>query len=340
MDNTPENINPNGSIEIKKSLKRTILQLQKSIDIINDKKIKDLPNLTIVDDLVQSSNALVDYLRLKNLNNPDDSNNEEIDNLEDNNTISLDNTELNNPPLQKKIKKSKNNLNLLLVIVLLVSIFFNIFLGFINPKNAVKTLAENKDNLVEEIKNIEDIKNNDSINTENQTINNEIENIRIIENEENLEQNNESKSLENEENIENNQVIEDNNINTLDNENIEIDNKDNTVSESDKELELIFTPEDYLLKNIKEQIDQITTKYGKKLIIKIQANLNLNSLIIYISDDWYKLGDTQQNNLVNDILEKVKSLDFYKLNLLDINGNLLARNAVVGNDFIITKRSL
>lgn len=330
MTNTPENFNPNVSIEIKKSLKRTMIQLQKSIDIINQQKIKDLPSLTIVDNLVESSNALVDYLQLKNPNNPEIKNLEEADNFAEKNIFVADVEDFKDSSTSKKVKRIKSSqINLLLAIFLIISISINLFLGFFTPQNvtnlAINPLEEKQDIIeqnqaIERQNNIdkqEEVKDIDSISS--------IESIIV--NEKPLENNTIDESIEAENKSLDTQLEE-----------IKKDIKEDIISEP--EIKLPLTPEQYLLTNIKEQIDLITNKYGKKLIIKITANLNQNNLIIYISDNWYELSEGEQNNLVNDIIDRVKSLDFYKFNLLDINGNLLARNAVVGKEFIITKRSI
>lgn len=329
MTNTPENFNPNRSIEIKKSLKRTMIQLQKSIDIINQQKIKDLPSLTIVDDLVESSKALMDYLQLKKANIPEINNSQEVDNFVESEILIKEEENVKDSSTSKKIKKVKTpKTNLFLAILLIISISINLFLGFLTPQPVVTNLALNS---IEETQDI--MAKNEEIEIKNET--NNIDNIGSIEpiivNEKPLEDNTidesieeENKSLETQTKIEETEEIK------------EI--KEDIISEP--EIQLPLTPEQYLLTNIKEQIDQITNKYGKKLIVKITANLNQNNLIIYISNDWYGLNEAEQNNLVNDIIDKVKSLDFYKFNLLDINSNLLARNAVVGKEFIIMKRSL
>ncbi|BAQ63318.1 hypothetical protein [Geminocystis sp. NIES-3709] len=326
MDNTSENINPNFSIELKKSLKRTIIQLQKAIDIINSNNIKDLPNLTIVNNLVESSNALVDYLRLKNYDNKeiDESNNEEqfLSELQEENTLNNINKERD----IKRKKKTNFNINLFLLISLIISLFFNTFTWLYQP-NINKVLPENNiqnnSNSLEKIENIptksedidilkddkisiiqqkdQDIKTNDNINS-----------VDDIDNKE--EKINENKTQENLEDLSN-----------------------DSFSEISK---LPLTPEQYLLKNIKDQIDEITNKYGKKLILRLEANLSQNILLITVTDDWYKLSYNEQNNLVSDIFNKGKNLDFYKFNIIDNTGKLLARNAVIGNEFILTNRNM
>lgn len=327
MTNTPENFNPKVSIEVKKSLKRTIIQLQKSIEIINQQKIKDLPNLTIVDNLVESSNALVDYLQLKNFSNFDIKNSQQEDNFPENNIAFNPREEVkNSSSVSKKINKIKPaKINLILVILLIISISVNVFLGFLKPENvtnlAVNTLEEKQ----------EIIEQNQEIKIEEKEV---IKNIEIEKEEEIKEMKTIDYIDDMTTSIEEYLKAQKQSLNPPPEE---IKKED---INSEPEIKLPLTPEEYLLTNIKEQIDVITNKYGKKLIVKITANLNQNNLTIYISDDWYKLKEGEQDNLVNDILDRVKNLDFYKFNLLDINGNLLARNAVVGKEFIITKRSI
>lgn len=99
-----------------------MIQLQKAIDILNQNSPDDLPNLTVVENLVKSSNALVDYLQLKNSSGEADINT--IQSQEEK-------TETSEP---KKVRTSNKNKNLLLklikifllVLVLIISISFNI----------------------------------------------------------------------------------------------------------------------------------------------------------------------------------------------------------------------
>jgi hypothetical protein len=322
--------NKNTSIEIKKSLKRTIIQLEKAINIINQQSIKDLPNLTVVEKLLNSSNALVDYLQFRNsqIENTENLGQETIENDD---TLSEINNKKNTINTNKKQnittkKQKKNILNIILIFALIISLFSNLLIWWFKP-NVVINSSDNKENngqiesqtteiIIDNPPTIDTIDNENIIKEENKTNNTEENNLLNDSNSPKIINN---KSLENiTENVsEAQEKIKDN----------------NNILEED--LSLPLTPEQFLLKNIENQISDITNKYQKKLIIKIEANFTKNSLIITLSEDWYSLNDSQQNSLVKDILNKVKTLNFYKFNIQDINGQLLARNAVVGNEFII-----
>lgn len=317
--------NKNTSIEIKKTLKRTIIQLEKAINIINQQSIRDLPNLTVVEKLLNSSNALVDYLQFRNsqIENTQNLSQETIEN--DNLPSEINNQKSTINKKQNIItkKEKKNILNIVLIFALIISLFSNLLIWSFKP-NVVINSSDNKENNGQiESQKTEIILDNPTI-TDNENI------VKEENTTDNTEENNllnDSNSLE----IINNQSL-DNITENLSEDQEKITNNNNILEE---DLSLPLTPEQFLLKNIEDQISDITNKYQKKLIIKIEANFTKNSLMITLSQDWYSLNNSQQNSLVKDIFNKVKTLNFYKLNIQDINGQLLARNAVVGNEFII-----
>ncbi|AFZ48178.1 hypothetical protein Cyast_2229 [Cyanobacterium stanieri PCC 7202] len=114
----------------------------------------------------------------------------------------------------------------------------------------------------------------------------------------------------------------------------------------DKEVEIIIeektvsalTMEQTLLNNIQEQIDQITDKYGKNLIINLRANFSDNYLLVTLTQYWYQMSSSEQDNFVNDVYQRAKLLYFNKINFQDSQENLVARNAVIGDKMIVTQR--
>lgn len=321
--------NKNTSIEIKKTLKRTIIQLEKAINIINQQSIRDLPNLAVVEKLLNSSNALVDYLQFRNsqIENTENLGQETIENDDLSSVISNKKNTINTNRKQNITtkKEKKNILNIILIFALIISLFSNLLIWSFKP-NVVINSSDNKENNGQiESQKTEIIDNPPIINNEN---------IVEEENRTNNTDNTEEKTLLNDSNsleITNNKSLENITKNVSEDQEKITDN--NIILEED--LSLPLTPEEFLLKNIENQISDITNKYQKKLIIKIEANFTKNSLMITLSQDWYSLNNSQQNSLVKDIFNKVKTLNFYKFNIQDINGQLLARNAVVGNEFII-----
>ncbi|MBL1211220.1 hypothetical protein [Geminocystis sp. GBBB08] len=331
--------NYNSAIEIKKTLKRTIIQLEKAINIINQQSIKDLPNLTVVENLLNSSNALVDYLQLRNseIENKENLVKQTIINDEEYSEISNQKENITKKKQSKiaRQKEKKNSLNFILVIALLISIFSNLLIWWLKPNIIINSIENSNNNSPIESKKIEKTVNNIPI-IDNQNISAEEINRNNFEENNLLNDSNSSEIINNqpldnisekvaetEEEITQNQNKPDDNVSNI---------PENSLNES---LSLPLTPKESLLKNIENQISIITNKYEKKLIIKIEANFNQNILIITLSQDWYNLNNSQQNSLVKDIFNKVKSLNFYKFNIQDAQGKLLARNAVVGNEFII-----
>lgn len=317
--------NKNTSIEIKKTLKRTIIQLEKAINIINQQSIRDLPNLAVVEKLLNSSNALVDYLQFRNsqIENTQNLSQETIENDDLPSEINNQKSTINKKQNIITKKEKKNILNIVLIFALIISLFSNLLIWSFKP-NVVINSSDNKENngqlesqKTEIILDNPPITDNENIVKEENTTDNTEENNLL----------NDSNSLE----IINNQSLDNITKNVSEDQEKITDN--NIILEED--LSLPVTPEQFLLKNIENQISDITNKYQKKLIIKIEANFTQNSVIITLSKDWYSLNNSQQNSLVKDIFNKVKTLNFYKFNIQDINGQLLARNAVVGNEFII-----
>ncbi|MTF37984.1 hypothetical protein [Cyanobacterium aponinum] len=371
-DNSEKNIY--SVIELKKSLKRTMIQLQKAIDILNQNSPDDLPNLTVVENLVKSSNALVDYLQLKNSSG--EANINTVQSQEEK-------TETSEP---KKVRTSnkkqksfvKINQNFLLVLVLIISISFNIIAltnNSIFPKKNVSVASNVKDEeIISQTDNDENINIGDNIflepqieekveqkndETEEQEAyqigenifqeeenNQELDTTVSEKNDNNNEQNNNNPSepeiISSEDETD---LIKENQIDTPKSSNLNSTESQETsepkqqIEENDQEDEgislLTLNPEQYIIKNIENQIENITQKYGENLIVRVKANFSNNSLIITVGEKWYELSSNKQNNFAEEVFKQVKSLDFYKFKLENTKGKILARNAVVGEGIIL-----
>ncbi len=99
-----------------------------------------------------------------------------------------------------------------------------------------------------------------------------------------------------------------------------------------------LTPEQNLIASIQAQVAEITNKYADGLIQSIQANFPGSRLTVKVSEDWYNIEQSQQNKLASEMLNQAKQFDFSQLELTDLQGKLLARSPVVGNEMIILKR--
>ncbi|MBW4581430.1 MAG: hypothetical protein KME42_17815 [Tildeniella nuda ZEHNDER 1965/U140] len=102
---------------------------------------------------------------------------------------------------------------------------------------------------------------------------------------------------------------------------------------------LRLTPEQALIARIQNQVSAISNQYASGLVQSVQANFRGSRLIVNISDGWYDLSRSQQDNLAGEILRRTETLDFIKLEMVDASGKLLARSPVVGSEMIILKRS-
>ncbi|BAY84025.1 hypothetical protein NIES267_35200 [Calothrix parasitica NIES-267] len=109
----------------------------------------------------------------------------------------------------------------------------------------------------------------------------------------------------------------------------------------------LLTPEETLIAAIQNQVGEIsfTSKEDKSgnrtfagIIESIKANFLNSNLTIKISNEWYRLDKSQQDNLTAQILQRSQELDFTHLEITDLQGKLIARNPVVGTEMIIFKR--
>ncbi|WP_414586381.1 hypothetical protein [Scytonema sp. PCC 10023] len=101
---------------------------------------------------------------------------------------------------------------------------------------------------------------------------------------------------------------------------------------------LVLTPEQTLIASIENQVAQVSDRFAPGLIQSIQANFRSSSLAVTISDYWYNIKQLQQEQLLAQMLQRAKEMDFTHLDILDSQGRLVARNPVVGTEMIIFQR--
>ena len=99
-----------------------------------------------------------------------------------------------------------------------------------------------------------------------------------------------------------------------------------------------LTPEQSLIASIQEQITQEGDSISDGLIQSVQANFAGSSLVIQVKDDWFGLGQSEQDKLAQKLLNQAQQLDFTHLEITDLQKTLLARSPVVGTNMIIFKR--
>jgi len=100
----------------------------------------------------------------------------------------------------------------------------------------------------------------------------------------------------------------------------------------------VLTPEQSLVATIQKQVAEVTSQYANGLIQSIQANFPSSRLQVKVTNGWYELSSEQQDKLATEMFGRAKELDFSKLEIADLGGNLLARSPVVGTKMVILQR--
>lgn len=101
------------------------------------------------------------------------------------------------------------------------------------------------------------------------------------------------------------------------------------------EPDLTFTPEQNLIAALQTKIANITDGYTTDFVDLITVNLDNDSILVEVNDNWYGLNQSRQNKVSNAILERSRQLKFNQLQFQDSTGTLVARNPVVGKNMII-----
>lgn len=96
------------------------------------------------------------------------------------------------------------------------------------------------------------------------------------------------------------------------------------------------------LASVKKQLAEVTVPYTSEeenLIKEVTTNMKGDRLVVTLGLDWYRLSETQQDRLAQDLLEQTQKLDFKKLDVLDPDRSRIARSPVVGDAMIIFSRT-
>jgi hypothetical protein len=96
------------------------------------------------------------------------------------------------------------------------------------------------------------------------------------------------------------------------------------------------TPEQQLLSGFQALGDG----YAPQVIQTAQQDKLANTLRLTLGEAWYGLAIDQQDKLASELLSQTQALKVRSLQLLDKQGNLLARNPIVGNEMIVLLRQL
>ena len=77
---------------------------------------------------------------------------------------------------------------------------------------------------------------------------------------------------------------------------------------------------------------------ASRVIDSLQADFTRNRLTLTCNDDWFRLSNYDQNLLANQLMNQSRELSFDDLELQTAEGNLIARNPVIGDEMIIFLR--
>jgi hypothetical protein len=89
--------------------------------------------------------------------------------------------------------------------------------------------------------------------------------------------------------------------------------------------------------SVQRQVAQISDRYPD-IVPSIQADFEASRLVVKVSDRWYDLSNTEQDTIGLDILKRSGDLEFEALELRDGQGQLVARDPVVGPNIIVLQR--
>ncbi|HBC41146.1 MAG TPA: hypothetical protein DCZ88_04405 [Pseudanabaena sp.] len=98
-----------------------------------------------------------------------------------------------------------------------------------------------------------------------------------------------------------------------------------------------LTTEQIEIAKIQAQVSEVANQYGESLLGSVQTNFKRGRLIVALNDDWYQLDPQKQKQLVTDLQNRTRSLNFKKLLVADAQNHLIARSPVTGNEVIILR---
>ena len=98
-----------------------------------------------------------------------------------------------------------------------------------------------------------------------------------------------------------------------------------------------LTSEQIAIAKIQTQVSEVANQYGESLLGSVQTNFKRGRLIVALNDGWYQLEPSKQTQLVTDLQNRSKSLNFKKLFVADAENHLIARTPVTGNEVIILR---
>ncbi|MGB3405798.1 MAG: hypothetical protein WBA77_24180 [Microcoleaceae cyanobacterium] len=99
-----------------------------------------------------------------------------------------------------------------------------------------------------------------------------------------------------------------------------------------------LTPEQNLILALQANLTKLARSYGDERINSIQMNLSQHLLEVEIKPDWYELEESQQDEMAQKLYSQAQKLAFTRLELLNEQGQLIARSPVIGTKMVILDR--
>ncbi|NJM64198.1 MAG: hypothetical protein HC851_00310 [Acaryochloris sp. RU_4_1] len=97
-------------------------------------------------------------------------------------------------------------------------------------------------------------------------------------------------------------------------------------------------PEQKPIMDVQTQVAQVVDRYSQDVVQSVQANFQAEQWVVKVSDRWFDLTPTEQDQLGKDVLERSRQLNFPKLEIRDQTDKVLAREPVVGSNIIVLHR--
>jgi hypothetical protein len=97
-------------------------------------------------------------------------------------------------------------------------------------------------------------------------------------------------------------------------------------------------PDAPFIGDLQDQLADVTAQFGPIAIESVQANFLRGRLVITVNDGWNTL-ESDRDSLATALWERSQTLGFKKLDVVDINGTILARSPVVGSQMVIFDQS-
>lgn len=231
------------------------------------------------------------------------------------------------PVTSKKVEKvkPKSNLSLIIIGVIAIAVTIIAIFWFGLPKQAANLNLDSLDSITPEV----------AINSEKSKLLNEQETLSVPSIEEPIVSDNLSPDLSTDPKSSTSNSEEP--VEIIIPENLESPGRAKNLKLVKIEPELDFTPEQTLIAAVMTKVGKLTQNYPGELIDSAKVNLPQNFLLVNVTDEWYKLSESRQNKVANQILKRSRQLSFDKLELKDNMGTLVARNPVIGEQIIIVE---